>query len=54
MARPPKPEAEPYPDSWVRFERAVDAAIKNGPKHKTAEKKKPTRKVRDSSSDEKP
>ncbi len=23
-------------DSWQRFERAVDAAVKSGPKHKTA------------------
>lgn len=24
------------PDGWDRFERAVDAAIKSGPKHKPA------------------
>jgi hypothetical protein len=24
------------PDGWQRFEKAVDAAIKSGPKHKTA------------------
>jgi hypothetical protein len=24
------------PDGWARFERAVDAAVKSGPKHKTA------------------
>ncbi|WP_439574170.1 hypothetical protein [Phreatobacter sp.] len=26
------------PDGWDRFERAVDAAIKSGPKHKPAPK----------------
>jgi hypothetical protein len=25
------------PDSWRRFERAVDAAVKSGPKHKKRE-----------------
>jgi len=28
------------PDAWNRFERAVDAAIKSGPKHRVAKKKK--------------
>jgi len=35
-----KPEAEPEielrPDGWARFETAVGAAIKGGPKHRTA------------------
>jgi hypothetical protein len=34
---------ESRPDAWQRFERAVDAAIKSGPKHrmmKTAIKRK--------------
>jgi hypothetical protein len=26
------------PDAWSRFERAVDAAVKGGPKHKAAQK----------------
>lgn len=25
-----------YPDSWERFERAVDVVIKTGPKHRQA------------------
>ncbi len=29
-----KPAQEMRPDGWERFERAVDAAIKSGPKHK--------------------
>jgi hypothetical protein len=35
---PPKkePEFELRPDAWQRFERAVDAAIKSGPKHRAA------------------
>jgi hypothetical protein len=28
------------PDAWSRFERAVDAAIRSGPKHRTAAKAK--------------
>ena len=46
-----KPEEKPikradielHADAWTRFERAVDAAVKSGPKHKTknaAKKKK--------------
>jgi hypothetical protein len=27
-----------HPDAWSRFERAVDAAIKSGPKHRVAKK----------------
>jgi len=26
---------EAEPDAWQRFERAIDAAIKSGPKHRT-------------------
>jgi len=33
------------PDGWERFERAIDAAVKAGPKHKAA-KKPPRRKSR--------
>ena len=39
MAKPPKkpkPEAiETDPGAWGRFEYAVDAAIKSGPKHRS-------------------
>lgn len=28
-------ETEIRPDGWMRFERAVDAAVKSGPMHKT-------------------
>jgi len=40
MAKPPK-KLEPEkiksePGAWERFEHAVDAAVKSGPKHKTA------------------
>jgi hypothetical protein len=34
-----KPQKEPdglRPDGWERFERAVDAAVKSGPKHRTS------------------
>jgi len=30
--------ADLRPDGWQRFERAIDAAVKAGPKHKTAKK----------------
>jgi hypothetical protein len=33
-ATKPPQEIERYPDAWERFERAVDAAIKGGPKHR--------------------
>ena len=33
----PKPEEiETEPGGWERFEHAVDAAVKSGPKHRTA------------------
>jgi hypothetical protein len=30
---------EPAPDAWTRFERAVDAAVKSGPMHRSTKKK---------------
>ncbi len=42
MAKPlkkPKPEkVETKADAWDRFEHAVDAAVKSGPKHRTPPK----------------
>jgi hypothetical protein len=41
-----KVEIETRPDGWERFERAVDAAVKSGPKHRAAKpqpKKKATK-----------
>ena len=32
-------EVEFEPDAWPRFERAVDAAVKSGPMHRTTKKK---------------
>jgi hypothetical protein len=32
-------EAEIFPDAWKRFERAVDAAVKSGPKNRASRKK---------------
>jgi hypothetical protein len=37
-AKPPRVKSELRPDGWERFERAVDAAVKSGPKHRTAKK----------------
>jgi hypothetical protein len=38
MPRTPKQQTPPKddqrPDAWKRFERAVDAAVKGGPKHR--------------------
>jgi hypothetical protein len=40
MTRTPKPnltkatKSDEHPDAWQRFERAVDAAVKGGPKHR--------------------
>jgi hypothetical protein len=34
----PTKEIEIHSDAWKRFERAVDAAIKSGPKHRVAKK----------------
>jgi len=40
MAKTPKKPKmeviETEPDAWERFEHAVDAAVKSGPKHRTA------------------
>jgi hypothetical protein len=45
MTLPPKSSPpETYPDSWARFERAVDAAVKSGPKGRGPEKKKRAKK----------
>jgi len=33
-------ENELRSDGWQRFERAVDAAVKSGPKHRSAQKPK--------------
>jgi hypothetical protein len=38
---PSKGAQEIFPDAWERFERAVDAAVKSGPKHKKAPGKQP-------------
>jgi hypothetical protein len=38
----PNKELELRPDGWERFNRAVKAAIKSGPKHRVAKKKKAT------------
>jgi hypothetical protein len=44
MAKPPKKpkpkpeEIETEPGAWERFEHAVDAAVKSGPKHREAHK----------------
>ncbi len=39
MAKPPKKpkpeEIETEPGAWERFEHAVDAAVKSGPKHRS-------------------
>jgi hypothetical protein len=44
MATPKKinEEVELRPDGWERFDRAVTAAAKSGPKHRLAKKKKTT------------
>jgi hypothetical protein len=34
-----KEAREIFPDAWQRFERAVDAAVKSGPKHKIGKHK---------------
>lgn len=42
-----KDDLEIVPDAWERFERAVDAAVKSGPKHR--QRPKVDRKERPSS-----
>jgi hypothetical protein len=37
---PPPELDEVFPDAWERFERAVDAAVKSGPKHRITSKAK--------------
>ncbi len=34
--KPKSEEIETEPGAWERFEHAVDAAVKSGPKHRTA------------------
>ncbi len=50
----PKPVVENgvdlHSDGWDRFERAVDAAVKSGPKHKAGSAPKPARKPRKATS----
>jgi hypothetical protein len=41
--RRPEGRAEQRPDAWQRFERAIDAAIKGGPKHRPAKPPKAKR-----------
>jgi hypothetical protein len=36
MAKTQRKPAEERPGGWERFERAVDAAVKSGPKHRAA------------------
>jgi hypothetical protein len=36
----PDEDHETRPDAWQRFERAVDAAVKGGPKHRTSTEKR--------------
>ncbi len=41
MKKSSKPDdIEERPDGWERFERAVDAAVKSGPKHREKPDKK--------------
>jgi hypothetical protein len=40
MAKPETKNENEEAESWSRFERAVDAAVKSGPMHKTAPKPK--------------
>lgn len=39
VATKPAQENELHPDAWQRFERAVDAAVKSGPKHRKLSQK---------------
>jgi hypothetical protein len=43
-----KSEIELRPDGWERFGKAVDAAVKSGPKHRPAKPVKKVRKARKS------
>jgi hypothetical protein len=48
MAKAPNKSEQEFdtrPDGWQRFEQAVDAAIKSGPKHRPAKAQKPARKT---------
>jgi hypothetical protein len=44
MAKSGKKTDELHEDAWARFERAVDAAVKSGPKHRIKPKKSPKKK----------
>ena len=39
MGRPDQKKEDQRPDAWERFERAVDSAVKSGPKHRNATKR---------------
>jgi hypothetical protein len=38
MAKLREPKVELRPDGWGRFERAIDAAVKGGPKHRSSKR----------------
>jgi hypothetical protein len=38
MAKPKEPKIELREDGWERFQHAVDAAVKSGPKHRPSKK----------------
>jgi hypothetical protein len=44
MAKPKEPEIALREDGWNRFTRAVDAAVKSGPKHRPSKKNPSSRK----------
>ncbi len=44
--KPKRKKIEPDPDAWERFEHAVDAAVKSGPKHRQAKERQPDPKGR--------
>lgn len=46
MAKERRDAIELRPDGWQRFERAVDAAVKGGPKHRLSPKARPASKGR--------
>ena len=47
MEKPKRDEAQEGGESWARFERAVDAAVKSGPKHKSAKPAKSAEQMKD-------
>jgi hypothetical protein len=42
MTKPKEPEIEARGDGWKRFQHAVDAAVKSGPKHRPSTKTPPS------------